>query len=113
MYILLPNKLDGLAELESKLESSDVLEAMGYNTINVNLKISIPKFKIESDLSLNQQLKVLGMEDMFDPNLADLSGISGARDLFVSEVLHKSFVLVNEVGSEAAAATGKKLTNSL
>jgi serine protease inhibitor len=48
----------------------------------------------------------LGMKDMFIPDEADFSGICGQRDLFVSSVLQKAFVEVNEEGSEAAAATG-------
>jgi serine protease inhibitor len=48
----------------------------------------------------------LGMKDMFIPHEADFSGISGERDLFVSSVLQKAFVDVNEEGSEAVAATG-------
>ena len=96
MYIILPNKLDGLAELESKIESSDLLDTLGRGTTNAKLKVSIPKFK-------------MGMEDMFNPGKSDLSGISGSGGLFVSDVVHKSFVQVNEEGSEAAAATGKSL----
>ena len=48
----------------------------------------------------------LGMKDMFIPDEADFSCISGKQDLFVSSVLQKAFVEVNEVGTEAVAATG-------
>lgn len=64
----------------------------------------MPKFKLEESYDLNSHLAHLGIEDLFSRK-ADLSGMSGTRDLFISKVVHKSFVEVNEEGTEAAAAT--------
>lgn len=50
-------------------------------------------------------LSALGMKDLFDAGCADLSGMSGSKNLFLSDVIHKTFVEVNEEGTEAAAVT--------
>jgi serpin B len=47
----------------------------------------------------------MGMTDAFSPDKADFSGINGKTDLFISAVIHKAYVDVNEEGTEAAAAT--------
>lgn len=69
------------------------------------IDVWLPKFKFESTLSLNETLKSLGVKDAFNPNVADFSGITGNRDLFISNVLHRAVVDVSEEGTEAAAAT--------
>ena len=109
MDIILPNKLDGLAELESKLDG--VLETYLPCFVDAKLKISIPKFSIESDMDLKQQLEALGMTGMFHAQ-GDLSLIDGGQDLFVDGVKQKSFLEVNEVGSEAAVATAVRVLSA-
>lgn len=70
------------------------------------IRIFLPKFKVEEKYLLNPILSEMGMKDLFNSGKADLSGISGGRDLVVSQVLHKAYIEVNEEGTEAAAATG-------
>lgn len=66
--------------------------------------LTMPKFKFESDFSLKDALIALGMPVAFSGG-ADFSGMTGYRDLFISDVIHKAFVSVDEAGTEAAAAT--------
>jgi serpin B len=66
--------------------------------------VVLPKFKMNCQLLLNHPLEGLGMQDAFVPGTANFSGMSG-DPLCVSEVLQKSFVEVNEQGTEAAAVT--------
>lgn len=75
-----------------------------------DVKVFLPKFKIDSKYSLNAALKHLGINDAFERGLADFSRITGKRDLVVSDVAHKAFFEVNEEGAEGAAATGVVLT---
>jgi len=70
--------------------------------------VGLPRFKVESSFSLKPVLMDMGMKQAFDEprNSADFTGMSPeGKNLFISEVLHKAFVEVNEEGSEAAAAT--------
>ena len=65
----------------------------------------MPRFQVEAPLALNPILERMGMVCAFDPDRSDLSGIMNVKPLFISAVLHKAFIDVNEKGTEAAAAT--------
>ncbi|XP_046444643.1 leukocyte elastase inhibitor-like isoform X2 [Daphnia pulex] len=105
MFIVLPNKIDGLPELELKMHEAS-LDDSNVEMRSAKLHVAIPKFKLDADIKLKDILIEMGIADLFDANAADFSGISGEKDLFVSDIFHKSFIDVNEEGSEAAAATG-------
>lgn len=72
--------------------------------------VSLPRFKITSDDDISEVFKRMGISDLFDKNAADLSGIGKSEQLYVSKLVHKAVVEVNEEGSEAAAATGVLIT---
>jgi serpin B len=101
MLFVLPG--DGrFAEMEGTLSAerlAGVLDGLRYRRV----RITVPRFKFESPFSLGETLKRMGMVDAFGD--ADFSGMTGERDLFISDILHKAFVAVDEEGTEAAAAT--------
>lgn len=69
-------------------------------------EVAIPKFKIEYETELKNVLRSLGIEKAFDPDGADLSGISKEHRLYVERAKHKTFIQLDEKGTEAAGATG-------
>ncbi|KFO24495.1 Serpin B3 [Fukomys damarensis] len=106
MVVLLPNEVDGLQQLEDGLTGEKLMEwasLQNMNTKQVNLRL--PRFKVEQSFSLNDILQNMGMVKAFSPGDADFSGMTGDAGLVVSKAQHKSFVEVNETGTEAAAAT--------
>jgi len=107
MVILLPGKHDGLRALEAKLEAKALADWLAKAREEKDLDLYLPKFRIETpEMMLNEPLKQLGMVLAFDQGRADLTGLhSGNEQLFVSAVVQKAFVDVNEEGTEAAAAT--------
>lgn len=108
MVVLLP-KVDGLAELEESLTAKQLEEWLG-RLHRCEVAVYLPKFKMTSEFSLAKILAGMGMGDAFSLPPADFSGMTGEKDLFISHVLHKAFVEVNEEGTEAAAATAVPMT---
>jgi serpin B len=105
MVVLLPKKMDGLAELEQKLTAAN-LQTWLADAGSQEVIVFLPKFRTTAQFQLADTLKAMGMPSAFDANTADFSGMTGEKNLFISAVLHKAFVDVNEEGTEAAAATG-------
>ena len=103
MIALLPKKVDGLAQLESMLSVKNLTTWMGLLRER-EISVFLPKFKMSSQFSLDKMLASMGMHDAFTGK-ADFSGMTGKKDLYISAVIHKAFVDVNEEGTEAAAAT--------
>ena len=75
------------------------------------INVYLPRFKTTSEFSLGQVLAKMGMSDAFSGK-ADFSGMEQKKELFISDVIHKAFVEVNEEGTEAAAATAVELCGS-
>jgi len=103
MVFLLPDARDGLPALEEKLDTEALAKWLGA-MYEQKVAIALPRFKVTSDFGLHEVLPGMGMKEAFTMS-ADLSGMDGARDLYITAVVHKAFVEVDEKGSEAAAAT--------
>jgi serpin B len=105
MVVLLPKRVDGLAELENDL-SGERLATIADRLREVEVEVTLPKWKTTAEFSLTSELSALGMKQAFTP-AADFSGLNGGQEkLYLGFVVHKAFVDVNEEGTEAAAATG-------
>ena len=110
MTILLPN--DGVTTDDVVLEmNTSNWESWISGFLEINVDLSMPKFRIEYDLELSDVLSALGMGCAFQAGVADFTGIRPIEqgELWINRVLHKSFVEVNEEGTEAAAATAVEL----
>lgn len=104
MVIVLPKAGATLGQIETGLRESGLGSFTGALEPR-RADVSIPRFKFTAEMSLSETLQQLGMVDAFDGRLADFSGMSD-EPLYITEVLHKAFIEVNEEGTEAAAATG-------
>ncbi len=110
MTVLMPN--DPEMPIDRFVEES--LSAENLNNWRANLSVGsrdvilqLPKFELEYEIEYNEILKAMGMELAFDEWEADFTGIADVspQNLFISEVKHKTFIRVDEEGTEAAAVT--------
>jgi serpin B len=108
MIVFLPKTVDGLVDLEKTL-SSEKLEGWMAALRREEVKVYFPRLKITSSFSLSTILKALGMMDAFSQTSADFSGMTTTERIFISDVIHKAFVAVDEDGTTAAAATAVML----
>ncbi|XP_004703089.1 serpin B10 [Echinops telfairi] len=111
LLLLLPEDVDGLAQLEKAI-TSESLEAWTSEDRKelYDVQLYLPKFKLEESYDLKSILSSMGMRDAFSQSKADFSGMSLERNLFLSNVFHKSFVEINEKGTEAAAGSGSEVS---
>uniref|UniRef100_A0A0D9ZAH6 Serpin domain-containing protein n=1 Tax=Oryza glumipatula TaxID=40148 RepID=A0A0D9ZAH6_9ORYZ len=113
MYILLPEAQDGLWSLAEKLNSEPEFLEKHIPTRQVTVgQFKLPKFKISFGFEASDLLKSLGLHLPFssEADLTEMVDSPEGKNLFVSSVFHKSFVEVNEEGTEAAAATAAVIT---
>ena len=105
MLIFLPSSGKTTNSLISQLTAENV-DGWIQKMTEQKKKVYLPKFEFKFDDNLVDELKTLGMTNAFDDTKANLSGISDAAKLVISEVMHKSYIKVDERGTEAAAVTG-------
>jgi serine protease inhibitor len=104
MTIILPKKPDGIKNIEKSINYQKIKKALDSLECR-EVILTFPKFEIESTFELSSPLGDIGIKDAFNINKADFSGITGNRDLFISRIMHKTYIKVDEKGTEAAAAT--------
>ncbi|NXC32288.1 OVALX protein, partial [Campylorhamphus procurvoides] len=103
LLVLLPDEISGLEQLENKISFEKLTEWTSVME-KKRVKVYLPRMKVEKKYNLTSVLTTLGMTDLFSP-LANLSGISSAENLKVSEAIHEAYLEVTEEGTEATDST--------
>ncbi|MBR8828978.1 MAG: serpin family protein [Gomphosphaeria aponina SAG 52.96 = DSM 107014] len=103
MYIFLPREDSNLATFLGELTAENWEQWLAEFTQQKG-SVTIPRFQLEYDITLNSVLQSLGLERMFDSEKADFSNMT-PNPVYVNQIKHKTFVEVNEEGTEAAAVT--------
>jgi len=114
MFVILPSNTTTLAAVESKLTYKDLSNpTTTFSMTSTLVNLDLPKFQLDNLISLNKAMDSLGITDLFVAGKANLSGITGNLDLFVSAVIHEAKVSVTETGTVAAAATAAVIATAV
>jgi serpin B len=105
MRVAVPRSDRGLARTEAA-----AAEILGAPLLHAMVHLFLPRFRCESRFTLEGPLSAMGSKTIFRYGDADLSGIDGTRELYVSSAVHQAFVKVDEEGTEAAAATAMQMS---
>ena len=117
MIILLPKAMEGLSAFEQSLSPANAQQLLDQFRPAGKVIVTMPKFKIEAQFGLGDTLIAMGMKKAFDVNMANFTGMASRKTMqrdgklynfYISAVIHKAYVDVNEEGTEAAAATAVK-----
>ncbi|MFW5756793.1 MAG: serpin family protein [Tangfeifania sp.] len=111
MVVFLPAGENNSQDVIDELSAANWKKWMNEFEMTDRVDITMPRFKFEFEAGLNDLLKKMGMKKAFVPDVADFSKISDV-ELYISAVKHKSFIDVNETGTEAAAVTSITFTTT-
>ncbi|XP_042549463.1 serpin B7 [Dipodomys merriami] len=104
MYVLLPE--EDVSQIEKKLSFRNLMNWTNPRKMTSQyVEVFLPQFKIEKNYEMKRYLQALGLKDIFEESKADLSGIASGGRLYISKLMHKSYIEVSEDGTEATAAT--------
>lgn len=111
MLVFKPSGENNSQDIINELNPENWINWLESFSMEEHVVVTMPRFKFAFEQSLNEALKALGMQKAFSPNLADFSKLSD-EDVYISSVKHKSFIDVNETGTEAAAVTSITFTTT-
>jgi len=108
MVVFLPDRIGGLTDLGKALtheHCGNWLASLANSQEPQHVRVYLPWFTIHRRFPLREILSQLGMSNAFNPEIADFSGLSDKEGLYLSDAFHRAYVGVDEIGTEAAAAT--------
>uniref|UniRef100_A0A671FJS2 Serpin B7 n=1 Tax=Rhinolophus ferrumequinum TaxID=59479 RepID=A0A671FJS2_RHIFE len=112
MYVMLPK--NDLSQIEKKLTFRNLMKWTNPRQMSSQyVKVFLPRFKIEKNYELKGHLNALGLSNLFDESKADLSGIASGGRLYLSKLMHKSYIEVTEDSTEAAAVSESNMVEKL